>query len=100
MESTGPSGFISRSPFLILGLTLLSPCLGKSTYRWKEQVQLHDGRVITIRTQHSHWRATRTTDGSVQPHGQPPPAAERVGLSHGHCVGREFDAGCHAQERL
>ena len=29
-------------------MALLSSCLGKSTYRWKEEVQLHDGRVIVI----------------------------------------------------
>jgi hypothetical protein len=46
-------------------MSLLSSCLGKSTFRWKEEVQLHDGRVIVIE------RSVRTGEVPVEL-GQPP----------------------------
>jgi hypothetical protein len=50
---------------VFIGMSLLSSCLGKSTYRWKEEVQLHDGRVIVIE------RSVRTGEVPVEI-GQPP----------------------------
>jgi len=39
---------LARVLFTLVGMSLLSSCFGKSTYRWNEEVQLHDGRVIVI----------------------------------------------------
>lgn len=50
---------------VLVGMSLLSSCFGKSTYRWKEEVQLHDGRVIVIE------RSVRTGEVPVEI-GQPP----------------------------
>lgn len=44
----------------VLGLSFLSSCFGQATYRWKEEVQLHDGRVIVIE------RSVRTGEVPVE----------------------------------
>jgi len=56
---------IARVLCVLVGMSLLSSCLGKSTYRWKEEIQLHDGRFIVIE------RSVRTGEVPVEI-GQPP----------------------------
>lgn len=68
MSALGTSDAMSsfaRVLCVLVGMSLLSSCLGKSTYRWKEEVQLHDGRVIVIE------RSVRTGEAPVEL-GQPP----------------------------
>jgi hypothetical protein len=56
---------IVRIAVLFAMVSLVSACLGKATYRWKEEVLLHDGRVIVIE------RSVRTGEVPVEI-GQPP----------------------------
>jgi hypothetical protein len=49
---------------VLVGMSLVTSCLG-TTYRWKEEVQLHDGRVIVIE------RSVRTGDAPTGPVQQP-----------------------------
>ena len=68
MSALGTSDAVSsfaRVLCLLVGMSLLSSCLGQSTYRWKEEVQLHDGRAIVIE------RSVRTGEVPVEL-GQPP----------------------------
>jgi hypothetical protein len=68
LSALGTSDAVSsfaRVLCVFIGMSLLSSCLGKSTYRWKEEVQLHDSRVIVIE------RSVRTGEVPVEI-GQPP----------------------------
>ena len=56
---------LARLLSVLVGMSMLSSCFGKSTYRWKEEVQLYDGRVIVIK------RSVRTGEVPVEL-GQPP----------------------------
>ena len=68
VSALGTSDAVSsfaRALCVLVGIALLSSCLGKPTYRWNEEVQLHDGRVIVIE------RSVRTGEVPVEI-GQPP----------------------------
>jgi hypothetical protein len=55
----------SRPFFAVLACLALSSCFGRATYRWTEEVLLHDGRMILVE------RSVRTGEVPVEI-GQPP----------------------------
>jgi len=77
----------ARVLFVLVGTSLLSSCLGRSTYRWNEEVQLHDGRVIVIE------RSVRTGEVPVEI-GQPPGESDYT-LTFKTCDGKSvtWEAG-------
>lgn len=72
MSALGTSDAVSsfaRVLCVVVGMSLLPSCLGKSTYVWKEEVLLHDGRVMVIQ------RGVKT--GYLPREiGQPPPESD------------------------
>jgi hypothetical protein len=63
VSALGTSAAVSsfaRVLCVLVGMALLSSCFGNSTYQWKEEVQLHDGRVIVIE------RSVRTGEVPVE----------------------------------